>query len=638
MAVLSSAADGGTGEKVACLSWSEETLEVETCGRSYWSFLQRTRAIDNKALGNVSAFTVDDEVAEEEVGEEVDFLLRDDLTPELVPELTHYEILGFEKYGNGVGDEGLKKAYRKAVLKYHPDKTGVQDGEEDEVFMAVQKAFDTLTDITKRRAYDSSLEFDDSIPDELDGKDVTGPNSFYKVYEPVFERNKRFAVILPAPSLGDNDTPIDEVNNFYEYWVNFESWRDFSLQGEHDVEDAHDRYEKRWMIKENDRKSKELKRKEVKRLALLVDRARASDPRIIRERVREREAKIAAKENKEREKREREEAKIKAAEDAKRALQEEEDRRRAIAKEAKAGREAHKKEMRRRKKVMKNLYSLAVAQLTVGGEGLEAGVTPVGEEDMEWMKENLLLDQLNAAISALGTEEDIKVEGLDVMKQLMERRKEELKEEAEAAEAKQNADREALVKAQLKMGSDRESRKRAWEENELSSLAKAIVKFPAGSQNRWEHISQFIAQATRAKDPFSKEDCIAKYQQIHAAPAGPKKVVAPSVAAAAAPATAKPASERPSRREPREDVWSQAQQQQLETALARYPMGMDKNERWASIAAAVPGKSKKQCVERFKFVKTQLLAKKKAEKKAAEAVAAANGGAASPPPAPAQKK
>ena len=30
--------------------------------------------------------------------------------------------------------------------------------------MAVQKAFDTLTDITKRRAYDSSLEFDDSIP------------------------------------------------------------------------------------------------------------------------------------------------------------------------------------------------------------------------------------------------------------------------------------------------------------------------------------------------------------------------------------------------------------------------------------------------------------------------------------------
>ncbi|CAB1113452.1 unnamed protein product [Ectocarpus sp. CCAP 1310/34] len=623
MAVLSSAADGGTAQKVASLTWSEETIEVETCGRSYWSFLQRARAIDNKQLGNVSAFTVDDEVDEEEVSEEVDFLLRDDLTPELVRELTHYEILGFEKYGNGVGDEGLKKAYRKAVLKYHPDKTGVQDGEEDEVFMAVQKAFDTLTDMTKRRAYDSSLEFDDN---ELEGKEVSGPTSFYKVYGPVFERNKRFAVILPAPSLGDDDTPIDEVNNFYEYWVNFESWRDFSLEGEHDVEDAHDRYEKRWMIKENDRKSKELKRKEVKRLALLVDRARAVDPRIIRERVREREAKVAAKENKEREKREREQAKMQAVEDEKRRKKEEEERLRAISRQAKAGREAHKKEMRRRKKVMKNLYSLAVAQLTIGGSGSEAGITPVGEEDMEWLKENLLLDQLNAAIAALGTEEDIKVEGLDVMKMLMERRKAELKEEEEAAEAKQRADREALVAAQLKMGSDRESRKRAWEENELSSLAKAIVKFPAGSQNRWEHISQFIAQATRAKDPFSKEDCIAKYQQLHAAPAGPQKVVAPAVAAASSSANARSAPERPSRREPREDVWSQAQQQQLETALARFPMGMDKNERWASISAAVPGKSKKQCVERFKFVKTQLLAKKKAEKKAAGA-AAANGGA-----------
>lgn len=47
-----------------------------------------------------------------------------------------------------------------------------------------------------------------------------------------------------------------QVNNFYEYWVNFESWRDFSLECEHDLEDAQDRYEKRWMMKENERKAK----------------------------------------------------------------------------------------------------------------------------------------------------------------------------------------------------------------------------------------------------------------------------------------------------------------------------------------------------------------------------------------------
>lgn len=47
--------------------------------------------------------------------------------------------------------------------------------------------------------------------DELDGREPNGPDSFYKVYDAVFERNKRFAVVLPAPSLGEDDTPIEEV-------------------------------------------------------------------------------------------------------------------------------------------------------------------------------------------------------------------------------------------------------------------------------------------------------------------------------------------------------------------------------------------------------------------------------------------
>lgn len=71
MAVLSSAVNGASSAgtlKVASLTWTEETVEVETCGRSYWTFLQRARAIDNKQLGNVSAFLVDDTVEEEVSG------------------------------------------------------------------------------------------------------------------------------------------------------------------------------------------------------------------------------------------------------------------------------------------------------------------------------------------------------------------------------------------------------------------------------------------------------------------------------------------------------------------------------------------------------------------------------------------
>ena len=36
----------------------------------------------------------------------------------------------------------------------------------------------------------------------------------------------------------------------------------------------------------------------------------------------------------------------------------------------------------------------------------------------------------------------------------------------------------------MKIASDKDSNKRQWEENDLSALAKAIARFPAGSQNR----------------------------------------------------------------------------------------------------------------------------------------------------------
>ena len=68
MAVLASATNGGPvgSKRVASLTWGEPTtVEVETCGRSFWSFLQRSRAIDNKQLANVSAFQANAETEEE---------------------------------------------------------------------------------------------------------------------------------------------------------------------------------------------------------------------------------------------------------------------------------------------------------------------------------------------------------------------------------------------------------------------------------------------------------------------------------------------------------------------------------------------------------------------------------------------
>jgi DnaJ family protein C protein 2 len=74
------------------------------------------------------------------------------------------------------------------------------------------------------------MPFDDKIPsDEQIEKALTkGPERYLKMYDKVFKRNARFAVQKPVPEIGDMETPLDQVNKFYEYWVKFESWRDFT--------------------------------------------------------------------------------------------------------------------------------------------------------------------------------------------------------------------------------------------------------------------------------------------------------------------------------------------------------------------------------------------------------------------------
>jgi hypothetical protein len=59
------------------------------------------------------------------------------------------------------------------------------------------------------------------------------------------------------------DTPLSSVRKFYEYWIRFESWRDFTgVDAEHKPDDAGSREEKRWMQKENAKIAVKKKQKE----------------------------------------------------------------------------------------------------------------------------------------------------------------------------------------------------------------------------------------------------------------------------------------------------------------------------------------------------------------------------------------
>ena len=62
----------------------------------------------------------------------------------------YYEVLGVNK---GAGTDEIKKAYRKAAMKYHPDRNP-GDKEAEAKFKEVGEAYEVLSDDSKRQRYD----------------------------------------------------------------------------------------------------------------------------------------------------------------------------------------------------------------------------------------------------------------------------------------------------------------------------------------------------------------------------------------------------------------------------------------------------------------------------------------------------
>jgi DnaJ family protein C protein 2 len=507
------------------------------------------------------------------------------------------------------------------------------------VFLKVKAAFETLT--TSKTAYDSTeMPFDDSLPSE-------SPSDFFKEYQPVFERNMHFdAKLLPSnkqnnngsgkkkknskknknnnnhrdgpPELGDINTSIEEVHEFYDYWTHFDSWRDFTLQAareletEDHVENAESRYEKRWYQKEIDRHAKKLKQLEVARITALVERAMAADPRLIQERKR-------LIEEKERKQREREQDAInkkkqeKEAQLAEERRIEEEKKRKA---DEKLQREKEKKLFRKTKQTFRRYVGDALQELLEKEFALEEEVDLICAE-----MERIELTSFNTKLDTQSASEIVQT----VKKKAADLR-DGVKDENDDGNNNTNSEKTSSddTSGQQTSSSTITKAKVPFTKEELSALAKGVKKFPPGGANRWDAIANYINNLCRPEDPRTKEECIETFNQINKSAKAQRNgavvgggsnsvLLKPSETPTTTtpPATAPADSTNTSTAAIDTGGWTAEEDQQLQNGLAKYPATMDKNERWTKIATEVPGKSKKDCVQRFKEIRNAIKATKK---------------------------
>ena len=531
----------------------------------------------------------------------------------------YYKILGLEDKFLNSKDEDFRKAYKKLALIFHPDKNkenkslqGVSDEqireeiqkdlekenklgnennenedenneennknkeenkntiskEEDQKnreinkkWLKLKEAYDTLSDPEKRKKYDSTIVFDDSIPEDK----VYSEKDFFLTFGPVFLKNGIWSKKKPVPKLGDIQSPLPKVKLFYKFWHNFQSWRDFSVEGEYDLEEATSRFEKRQMLKENKKMKASMKKEEKIRIDTLTNIAYKRDPRIIEEEKRL--------------EKEREEEKKQRALERQKQKEEQELRRQMMIKQ-------NEEEKERQKQIkLKEKEDLETKILNI----IKDNNIKINDNDIFQFKLNSNNDSLK--------------EFLQHITKLEKENKSLLKKEI-----LEKCDTLFGMKFKEEKKEETEKKDSIWSKEEMFLLQKGVKKYPAGTKQRWDKIKEIVKTK-------SEEEII---QMAHYLVVNPNIKIEGNINLKELLQKEKKENKEEKKiknektnEKKSEANWTAEEQKLLEEALKKYPSSLPTNERWTNIAKHV-GKTKKQCVERYKYLAS--LIKKNKEK------------------------
>ncbi|XP_061570061.1 dnaJ homolog subfamily C member 2 isoform X2 [Cololabis saira] len=550
-------------------------VQVEPVGRWFEAYIRRRNR-------NVSASFQELEEEEEssEESEDEEFQLEEHpmlrtLDPKDWKNQDHYAVLGLPHLRYKATQKQIKSAHKAIVLKHHPDKrkaAGEQISEGDnDYFTCITKAIEILSDPVKRRAFDSvDPTFDNGVPSKGEGKE-----SFFEVFSPVFERNARWSSKKHVPKLGTVESSFEEVDNFYSFWYNFDSWREFSYLDEEEKEKAECRDERRWIEKQNRASRAQRKKEEMNRIRTLVDTAYSCDPRIKKfkeeEKARKESEKKAKAEAKKREQEEKERARQAELEAIRLVKEKEDEEARQAAQQAKKEKEIQKKAIKKERQKLrttcKNWNYFA---------DNEADSVKMMEE-VEKLCDRLELISLQSLNEMLAS--GSKEEGKAAVEKQVQEVNDQLQKEKEAEVQAMQAARSCEQASSGAGGGGK-----GWNEDDLQLLIKAVNLFPAGTNARWEVIANYMNLHTTTGMKRTAKDVINKAKNLQRLASGSEGNTAP---------------------------WTTEEQKLLEQALKTYPVSTP--ERWEKIAAAVPGRTKKDCMKRYKELVEMVKAKKAAQ-------------------------
>eukprot|EP01130_Rhizamoeba_saxonica_P015213 TRINITY_DN6786_c0_g1_i1.p1 TRINITY_DN6786_c0_g1~~TRINITY_DN6786_c0_g1_i1.p1 ORF type:complete len:435 (-),score=106.30 TRINITY_DN6786_c0_g1_i1:35-1339(-) len=425
------------------------------------------------------------------------------------------------------------------------------------MFKKIQEAYEFLSDPKKKIQFDSQEPFDNSVPSASDLDDNL--TNFFEVFEPVFERNAKWSVSRKIPTLGNLDTEWSHVEKFYDFWFHFKTWKDFSYLDEYDPEEASCREERRWIDRRNNKIRNKNLVAERARIRGLVETCYKYDPRVKAKKNEEklvREQKRQARIDRAIKKKEKEEKRLNEA----RLQKEEEERvnREKIEQERKHIKK-QKKALQRRKNRLRSF-----------GENYKFSV-----EKINYMCNFYNLEEFNELFE--------KMEGKN-------------KREIFAILNQSHDSLKLVIENREKIDQEHKRRKNReefnWTEEEEVLLSKAIARYPEATRGRWKKIQSFIGGNKSVELIIAR----VKYQTKTS---GSRRTLAEQYQEHSNASTDVQTTEE-STSTPIDD-WTPTEQKSLELALKKFPSSLGK-ERWKSISKAVPGRSRRECIQRYKHI------------------------------------